>query len=308
MSELHVVAGATGALGSAIIQQLCAEELPARALVRNTALASSMLPDSVDVVEFDALNPESVETACAGATHIYHCVYSPDKLDVVASALAVAARKAGARLIFPSNADVYGPPQANPMTESHPQIAITERGKWRAAIEKSLYDADGLEFVLLRLGTLYGAHIRGTFMSVVFDSMLKNTKTFWLGSLNSPNSLAYIPDVAAAAVLLARAPDAAGQAWHIAHPEPLTGEQFMTKVWTLGGKPPNFGLRTATLFKVVGALVPDAKRLSQVLYQFEKPFVIGGAKFAARFPSFEFTPHDIGIQDTVDWFIEEYGG
>jgi nucleoside-diphosphate-sugar epimerase len=307
MSELHVVAGATGALGSAIVQQLCAEDLPVRALVRNTQLASSMLPDELEIVEFDALDAASVKAGCEGATHVYHCVYSPDKLDIVASALAVAARNANARLIFPSNADVYGHPQTNPMTESHPQVAVTERGKWRAAIEKSLYDAEGLEFVLLRLGTLYGAHIRGTFMSVVFESMLKDMKTFWLGALNSPNSLAYIPDVAAAAVLLARAPDAAGQVWHIAHPEPLTGEQFMTKVWMLGGKTPNYGLRTATLFKVVGALVPDARRLSQVLYQFEKPFVIGGDKFATRFPSFEFTSHDVGIQDTVNWFIEEYG-
>jgi nucleoside-diphosphate-sugar epimerase len=307
MSELHVVAGATGALGSAIVQQLCAEGLPVRALIRNRALAESMLPDGVELVEFDAIDAGSVKAICADASHVYHCVYSPDKLEHVASALAVAARDAKARLIFPSNADVYGPPQATPMTESHPLNAVTERGKWRASIEQSLYDLPDLDFVLLRLGTMYGAHIRGTFMSVIFESVLKDQKTFWLGALNAANSLVYVPDVAAAAVLLARAANASGQSWHIAHPDPLTGEQFMSKVWTHYGKTPNYGLRSATLFKVVGALVPDARRLSQVLYQFEKPFVLSSAKFAERFPSFEFTPHDVGVQDTVDWFKDEYG-
>jgi nucleoside-diphosphate-sugar epimerase len=306
MSELHVVLGATGALGSAIVNQLCADELPVRTLVRNPALAASMLPDNVEIVQFDAHDAAQMRAGCAGATHLYHCVYSPDKLGVIAETLAAIAREQRARLVFPSNADVYGPALSNPINETHPHAATTERGKWRMAIERALLDAPDIELVILRLGAMYGAHIRGSYMSVVFESAHKNQKTFWLGALDAPSSLIYAPDAAAAAVLLARAPDTAGQSWHVVNPEALTGAQFMTKVWDANGSTPNFGVRSATLFKLVGSLVPDAKRLAQVLYQFEKPFVLDSAKLCTRFPSFAFTPHDLGIQDTVDWFRAEF--
>ncbi len=309
MSELHIVLGGTGALGSALVHQLCAEGRPVRALVRNRELAESMLPEATEIVAFDALEAQQVLDGCAGGSVLYNCVYAPEQLGNLAESLVAAAKRTHARLIFPSNADVYGPPEVLPIPESHPHAASTERGKWRAAIEQALLDAHqagDIETVILRLPALYGAHIRGSFMSVLFDSALRNKKAFWLGSLDAPTNMAYMPDVAAAAVLLADAADSAGQAWHVPGPEPLTGNAFLKKVFAAFGKPENIGVRTGLVFKLVGALVPDAKRLAQVLYQFEKPFVLDGAKFAARFPSFAYTPHDIGIQDTVDWFQAEF--
>jgi nucleoside-diphosphate-sugar epimerase len=309
MSDLHVVLGGTGALGSAIVNQLCAEGLPVRALVRNRELAESMLPDAVEIAEFDAVDPDSVLSSTTDARVLYNCVYTPDKLGLVAESLVAAARRNHARLVFPSNADVYGPPQTLPMPETHPHAPTTERGRWRAAIEKALMDAHqtgDIEVIILRLAPIYGAHIRGSFMSTVFDNVLRDKKAFWLGSLDSPMNVVYAPDAAAAAVLLANGSDTTGQAWHISGPESMTGGAFLRKVHAAFGKPENIGVRTGTVFKVVGALVPDAKRLAQVLYQFEKPFVLDGSKLLRHFSGFEYTTHEIGIQDTVEWFRAEF--
>jgi hypothetical protein len=45
----------------------------------------------------------------------------------------------------------------------------------------------------------------------------------------------------------------------------------------------------------------------EVMYQFEQPFVLDGSKFAEAYPDFEYTPHDIGIADTVEWYKAFFG-
>ncbi len=310
MSELHVVIGATGALGSGIVHHLQAEGLPVRALARNLELAQSMLPDDTDIAEVDALDLPALKAACAGATHIYNCLYIGGQLSEITNVMLEAAASTGALLIFPSNTDVYGIPQQLPIPESHPHTATGERASKRIETERTLlgaHERGEVPVIIPRLAALHGAHIRGSFMANIFESALRGKKAFWLGSLEAPHNVLYVPDAAAACVLLATSPDTAGQVWHVNGGEALTGDDLLKRIFRAFGKTPNIGLRTRMTFRMLGTLLPDAKRLLDVMHQFEKPYVLDGAKLAQRFPGFEFTPHDIAIADTVEWFTAEFG-
>jgi nucleoside-diphosphate-sugar epimerase len=309
MSQIHTVLGATGALGSAIVHHLAAEGRQIRALARNREIAESMLPEGVEIRNFDPLDVDSMRAACEGSAVLYNCVYLPEKLGIVAKTLRETAQALACRVIFPSNGDVYGPAQTYPIPETHPHAANSERGKRRIEIELMLTEPnpDGLNPVtIVRLPSLYGAHMRGSFMSVLFESAMRGQKSFWLGSLDAAHGLCYLPDAAAACVLLAEATDTSGEVWHVSGGDALSGRQFMEQVYAAFGTAPNFGVRSRTLFSVVGAILPDAKRLAEVIYQFEKPFALADDKFTGRFPGFAYTPRNDGIADTVAWYREEH--
>ncbi|SDG14821.1 MULTISPECIES: SDR family oxidoreductase [unclassified Duganella] len=64
-----LVTGATGKVGTQVIEQLLKRGANVRALVRNPASAS--LPDGVSVVQGDLLDPDSLRTAMAGVSTLF---------------------------------------------------------------------------------------------------------------------------------------------------------------------------------------------------------------------------------------------
>lgn len=309
MDDLHIVFGATGALGSAVVHHLHAEALPVRAVARNADRAADMLPDGIEIVTCDATDPASVIEASRGGSVIYNCLYVGDQMKAVTSHVLAGAREAGARLVHPSNALVYGPLQQVPAKEDHPHAATTRRGAMRKETEAMLMEAHArgeVPVVIPRLATFYGAHVHGTFMSMIFESAYQGHKAMWFGRLDMPHDLIYLPDAAAACVLLALNDSAYGRAWHVPGAGPLTGEEFITRVYKAFGKVPKIGARGRTFFQLAGIVAPRVNDMVEVLYQFEQPFVMDGSKFAAEYPTFEYTPHDIGIQDTVEWYRDYF--
>ncbi|PJF46765.1 MAG: NAD-dependent dehydratase, partial [Chloroflexi bacterium] len=98
-----------------------------------------------------------------------------------------------------------------------------------------------------------------------------------------------------------------GQTWHVPGAGPLTGEEFIRRVFEAYGKTPKIGARGRAFFRLAGLVAPRIREVAEVLYQFEQPFVLDGAKFAAAYPDFEYTPHDVAIQDTVNWYRAYFG-
>lgn len=305
MSELHTVFGASGALGSAIVHHLHAEGLPIRAVSRDVERAADVLPDGIDIMQCDATDGSSVMAAAHEATAIYNCMYVGDQMKAVTGNLLTAARETGATLVNPSNALVYGPLQEVPASEEHPQQPTSRRGVMRKEIDDMLleaHDKGEIQVVIPRLTTFYGAHVAGTFIAGVFEAAKLDRKAMWFSRLDQPHNLIYLPDAAAACVLLATNDSAYGQAWHVPGAGPMTGGEFITKVFQAFGRPPKMITRGKTFFQLAGIVAPRVLDMVEVMYQFEQPFVLDGTKFTDAYTNFEYTPHDIGIDDTVEWY------
>ena len=306
MKEKHVVIGATGALGTALTLRLIAEQAPVRAVVRNEERARALYPDDTDIVTADVTDLTSLQAACQDAAVIYNCVYvsSQNWLSVTEN-FTMTARETGARLVFPTNIHPLGPLQEIPATETHPMNAISQRGKLRIRMEKQLLDAHkagDIDVVMPRLAALYGPMVYEGFVAVVFDSALHNRKAWWYGSLDMPYDLLFTDDAATACYLLACDQNAGGQVWHIPGAGPLTGRDFITKVYGETGASPAMGIRTRGTFRFMSLFYAPARAMLEVMYEFEQPLAMDGGKLARHLPDFAYTLHEDGIRSTLEWF------
>jgi uncharacterized protein YbjT (DUF2867 family) len=75
------VAGATGETGRRIVQQLVAQNIPVRALVRDLAKAKALLPANVELIQGDVLQASGLAGAIGDATHIFCATGARPSLD-----------------------------------------------------------------------------------------------------------------------------------------------------------------------------------------------------------------------------------
>ncbi len=76
-----LVVGATGQTGRRIVQELVNREIPLRAMVRNLQTAQEILPDGIDIVVGDVLDPNNLDAAIADCTTIICATGAKPSLD-----------------------------------------------------------------------------------------------------------------------------------------------------------------------------------------------------------------------------------
>lgn len=312
MSQTHVVFGAAGSLGAAIVRRLAALGMPARCVVRSLDSAKRVLPrqTTVEIEVGDALNTESVLALCRNAKTIYHCVNVPyqhwsEIMPKVTDNILAGAKEVKANVVFPGNVYGYGRFQYIPATEDHPLAATSKKGKLRNAIERKLMDAHKAGDVIVvipRFPDYYGPNVVNRLIAPIFENAIAGKKAQWFGKVDVPHNLIYIEDAAAAAVLLATNEDAYGQVWHVPGAGPLTGRQFIEMAFKAAGNKPDIGVLSSGSLRFASLVNSEAREMKELLYEFEEPLVLDGTKFASAFPSFKYTPHEEAVQKTVEWF------
>ena len=310
MDQVHVVIGAGGALGSAVVQRLTDEGLTVRSVVRDVERARRVLPPTADIVVGDGTSAESVRLVCRNATVIYHCVNVSYRnwskvLPTVTDNIIAGAREAKARLVFPGNVYGYGPLRVIPVTEDHPLASTSKKGQLRNAIERKLIDANlmgDVQVVIPRFPDYYGPNVTNKLMAPIFQAALAGKKASWPGKLDVPHDLVYIYDAAAACCLLGTTESSYGQVWHVPGAGPLTGKQFIEMAFQAAGTKPRMRSLGRASFRIAGLLIPSAWDMIDRVYEFEQPLVMDGSKFACEFPSFQYTTHEHAIAQTGNWF------
>lgn len=308
---LHVVIGAAGGTGSAVVDELASRRLRVRAVTRS---GKGDAPERVEQVAADVGDVEGARRACEGAAVVYHCAQPPytkwpELFPPMTQAVLDGAAAAGAKLVFADNLYVYGPPDG-PMTEEMPHRAQGKKGRTRIEMADALLraHADGRARVTIgRSSDYYGP--RGTTSTVgenIMKPALHDKRVRWLGSLDQPHTLNYLADMGRALATLGERDEADGQVWHLPAAEPLTGRQFLQLLFEAAGKPLKAGVASRPMLRIGGVFNPLIRELNETLYQFERPFVSDASKFQATFGPFEPTPHRTAVSRTVDWFRRRY--
>jgi len=309
--ELHVVVGATGALGAAVVRHLAAAGAPVRAVARDAERAQALLPPGVEIVTADALDRDAVLTACAGARVIYHCLNVPYQewmavMPQVTTHVLKAAQEHEAVLVFPGNVYGYGRFKRIPAPESHPRTATSRKGQLRNALEQTLMNAHQggqVRVVIPRLPDFFGPHVTNKlFGEMIFAAAVRRKKVKWVGRLDVPHDFVFIDDAAAACVLLGQTEAAWGESWHVPGAGPLTAREFLTAVCRAAQAPVRIAALPAWMLTVAGWFDDGAREVAEIGYLFTEPQVLDGSKFRAAFPDFQFTPHEEAIARTVAWF------
>jgi nucleoside-diphosphate-sugar epimerase len=305
--SLHVVFGATGAIGSAVVGELLRRDHSVRAVSRR-----GQAPKGAQGVAADASDPAQAADAAAGAAVIYHCASPPytkwpELFPVLTRSILGAAESSGAKLVFADNLYAYGP-AGGPLREDLPANARGRKGRIRAEMAGQLlgtYRAGRARIVIGRASDYYGPGGTGSVAGeTLFGRILAGKKPLWTGRLDQPHTFCFLPDIARGLLLLADRPAADGQIWHLPAAGPLTTQQFFDMVAEAAGKPVPVQARVAwpALLAVAGIFSPLLREMRETAYQFRAPFVIDSGKFEAAFGHLEPTPHRDAVQQTLAWY------
>jgi hypothetical protein len=204
------------------------------------------------------------------------------------------------------NLYMYGPVEV-PMTEELPYAAKFPKGRARARVAEMILNAHKEGRVRASLGRAsdyFGPGGVNTILGpTIFAAAAAGTTARWVGELDEPHTVAYLPDLANGLVTLGEDPKADGYAWHLPAGPPITGDEFLDLVWqAAGGKARSAGLSRGTQ-RLIGLFNPVVKELGETWYQRDRPFVADDGAFRASFPEqVRVTPHAQAIAETLAWF------
>jgi len=253
---MNLVTGASGLLGSHIVEQLRLRNRPVRVLVRPGSDRSWLETQQVEYAEGDLNDPASLEKACSGVEVIYHSAarvgdWGPwedfVKITIegtrnLANAAAAAGRE---RFIHISSISSYGHPDGDGLVLDETAPLGHNLHKWsyysRAKVqaEKILWDmheAGKIKLTVIRPSWLYGPRDRATIFRLA--KMLRDGKTKILGDGENRLNVVYAGNVAEACILAADNKRAIGQAYNCCNDGVMKQKDWMNMLASELGAPP----------------------------------------------------------------------
>ena len=304
---LHTILGANGAVGRAVIKELSKRNIPVRAVSRKSSIAG------LENKNADLLDAQQTLEAIAGSAVVYLCIGLPYRTKVwktqwetVMSNVIEACSVHQAKLVYLDNIYMYAPPLPVPFDENAPQGPISEKGKARQRTTAMLFKAiedQKLDAVIGRSADFYGpgAVNSSTYISFL-ERMLQGKTPQTLSNPNVPHTYANVEDNGRALVELALNEDCYGQAWHLPVGPPITTNGLLDIFNKVLGTDFKVSVMPTFLRKILALFIPPLKEVGEMLYQFEQEYVMSYEKFKKRFPDFEVTTYQKGIEDMVAWF------
>ena len=108
-----LVTGATGQVGSIVVQELAAKRTPIRALVRNPDKAARIAAQGIEVFVGDLGDPASIEAALVGIERIVLITSNaPDMAELQGNVIAAAKQRGGIQQIVKLSGGNYVGPNA----------------------------------------------------------------------------------------------------------------------------------------------------------------------------------------------------
>jgi nucleoside-diphosphate-sugar epimerase len=313
VGRLHVVLGAGGGTGGAIVRELVGQGRRVRAVTRggNTAASYGTLPPaSFEDVAADVTEPEQLQRALEGATVVYHCArpastQRAQAFPAMTRGIIAATAAAGAKLVFADDLSVYGLGDG-PVTEESPPAPQTKQGRVHAAMAAELLEAhrDGsLRVVIGRSSSYFGpGAVRSAIGERFFRAVLGGKKVTWFADLDQPHTMSYLPDMARAFVLLGERAEADGQVWHTPAAKALTGREFIALAARVAGTSATPGVMGLGAARLRGLFLPLLHGSPQFMEQWQRPFVMDASKFESAFGPSSVTSPEGALRTTLGWY------
>jgi nucleoside-diphosphate-sugar epimerase len=307
-SNLHVVFG-TGPLGRSVVDELVRRGQAVRVVSRSGQMEAA--PQGVELIAGDLYDPAVVRQVTQDAAVAYQCAQPayhewPQKFPPLQAAIIEGLAGAGVKLVIGENTYMYGDTNGQPLTENLPHAAHTRKGQVRAAMSEAALAAHQAGKVPVAIGRgsdFFGAWALGSSHGErVFYPALAGKAASFGGKLDIPHTATYIQDFGKALVILGERGEALGQAWHVPNDRPqITQRQFAELVFAEAGHPVKASGMGRLMLQLGGLFIPAARESVEMLYEFEKPFVVNSSNFERAF-GVKATPITEAIKATVAWY------
>ena len=303
--ELNIVLGA-GPVGRALTKRLTDDGRAVRMVTRS---GRASVDPGVEVIAVDISDPEAAARACAGAAVVYGCVgldYAgwPEKWPPMMAGMIAGAESAGASFVFMDNCYMYGPVD-EPMREDMPLTTYGRKPATRARITRMWQEAHAagrVPIASVRASDFYGPGVGNSALGDRSLGRIAAGKSAQiLGDPDQPHSVTYVPDIARALMTVADAPDSFGEAWNVPNAPDRTIRELLGLFATQVGQPLNVQIMPKVLMTALGLFDVNVRELKEMLYQWERPFIVDSSKFAEHFWD-DATSFDNGMAATATSF------
>ena len=255
--EMNLVTGATGLLGSHIVEQLSAAKQPVRVLVRkdsNTAFLDSL--PNVQKVFGDVTDPKSLEQAFKGVHTVYHAAaqvgdwgrwdrFAAVTIEGTRNMLSAAGRAGVRRFLHVSSISAYGHPDGEGLVldETAPLGVGLHRWSYysRAKVEaeKLAWDAHrrgDVPVTVVKPSWLYGPRDRASMPRLI--RAIRAGKSKLIGNGDNRLNLTHAGNEAEGCILAATNDKAVGQSYNLSNDGVITQAQYFNKIaQCIGAKP-----------------------------------------------------------------------
>lgn len=249
---LLLVTGATGFVGSHVVDRAVAQGMRVRAFVRNNSSTRRLQKQGVECVVGSMVDLYSIKGALRSVTHVVHCAahvgdWGDDKLyqEVNVQGLehlveAIKELPDVQRVVHLSSVGVY------PFQDHHGTVesaandtgaidAYTRSKQAQEKIVRRVVKMEKLPIVMLRPGLIYGPRDR-TFLPPLLDTLERKRFAF-VGTGEAVLSNTYIGNLIDAIFLALDHPDVVGEAFNIRDPRPVSRVEFIRTIIEHGGYP-----------------------------------------------------------------------
>jgi nucleoside-diphosphate-sugar epimerase len=296
---MHLVIG-SGPIGSAVANLLAQRGERVRIVTRSGSGPEHPL---IERAAADAADARRLTELAQGAEVVYNCAnpkYTEwtEKWFPMNNAMIAAAKSAGAVYAITGNLYGYGPQPGGLMTETTPLAATGRKGRVRIRMWEDAL-ASGVRTIEARASDYLGAGAVGVFSSVLLPALDKGRTAWGPADIDAPHTFTYTGDMARTLVELARDERAWGRAWHVPSPAPISIRELADRYCDLTGQPrlkvrsmPRFVMRAA------GVVVPMAREMAEMDYQFYAPFVLDSSLTERTF-GLTATDLDVPLRETA---------
>ena len=308
MQAKHVVLG-TGAIGRAVAEELVSRGESVRMVNRSGRMDE--VPAGVEVVESDLYDPAKVRELTRAAKVVYQSAqpeYSkwPEKFPPLQRSIIDGLIGSDAKLVLVENVYMYGDTDGKPMTEDTAYNAHTRKGRVRAEISKATFEAHKngkLRVTAARGGNFFGPWgLDSTMGGRAFYPLLNGKPAQLIGRIDLPHTHTFLKDFGNALVILGERDEADGQAWHVPNDQPRMTQAELVRLFAEeAGVEPKMSSMGKLMMSIGGLFIPEAKETVEMMYEFEKPFIIDSSKFEKTF-GMKATPIRDAIRETIEWY------
>ncbi|MDX2469328.1 MAG: SDR family oxidoreductase [SAR324 cluster bacterium] len=320
MKNIKNVIFGTGPLGWWIMESLLEkgeDEVSITMVNRSGKLPLNLpqtLPKRVDLRAGDATDASFVAAICKDADAVFHCAMPPytrwpQLFPALTKGILEGVKTTKAKLIYCDNLYMYGDTQTRVLTEDLPNNPHGHKGKVRAEMAESLlsaHRAGEIKLVVGRGSDFYGPYVINSGLGERFfkPGILGETADL-LGDLALPHTYTYIKDFARALVLLSEEDAAIGQIWHVPNAPTITTMEMVSLVEQELGQ--SVKVRTAgpLMVNLLGLFIPMLKEMKEVMYQWNRPYVVDHSKFIGSF-NLQTTDPKIAIKETLGWYRQAF--